>query len=1311
MPRSLPPPQRARGVTAVLGPTNTGKTHLAIERLVAHSSGVIGLPLRLLAREVYNRVVAKVGSDAVALVTGEEKIKPDRVRYWVATVESMPRDLDVAFVAVDEIQLAADLDRGHVFTDRLLNHRGREETLLIGSATMRPLVEALIPGVNVVTRPRLSNLSFAGDKKISRLPPRSAIVAFSAEEVYAIAELIRRHRGGAAVVLGALSPRTRNAQVALFEAGDVDYLVATDAIGMGLNLDVSHVGFAARQKYDGFQFRDLHAAELGQIAGRAGRHMRDGTFGSTGRCEPFDPELIDALENHRFEPVRIAQWRNPDLDTRTLAALQASLGEVPTEPGLTRALVADDEAALANLAREGDVARLASGREAVEKLWEVCALPDYRRISPAGHADLVGGIYGYLMGRERRVPADWFARHLAMVDRTDGEIDTLSQRLAHVRTWALVANRPDWLADPEHWQGVTRRIEDSLSDALHERLAARFVDRRTSVLMRRLRENATMEAEITASGDVTVEGQHVGHLLGFHFVPDPAADGTEAKAALRNAAAKALAGEIEARAERFASAPDSTIVLSNDGTVRWTGDPVAKIDAGDKSYEPAVRIVADEQLTGPARDKVEGRLKAWLRAHIVRLLGPALELENAADLTGLARGIAFQLSESLGILERSRVAQDLKSLDQSGRGALRAKGVRFGAYHVYMPALVKPGPRILAAQLWALKNGGLDQKGIDEIAHLAGSGRTSFPVDPEIAKGLYRAAGFRAFPTRAVRVDILERLADLIRPAIAYRPGTTPGDPPPGAADGEGFVQTGAMTSLVGTSGEDFGAILKALGYMAETRPGPAITVPLLPARPKPAPVAAARSAVGEGVPAGHVLEDGVPAEADEPGPGMQQSGEAGPTTGPLVDTALENAADRLLAEAEPAAGEAGRPAAHGIVEDGATADADEPAPGVQDDPETAPPFPGLLVDSGLEDAADRLLAEAEPASEDGNVDELSDRHVVEDGATADADEPAPTVQDEPEVAPIAFEPSRLADPRPDEVAETAPDFAPAMDVAAAVAEPSETAIVDEALEPTGGTELEATPDEAGAAGLAPSGVTAVDASTPVSDSDADAMGLGAAIVSAPFEQPSVMISDGPLAATLSDEDASVPPQETAPAEPVTIEVWRLQRYQREHHPRNRPGRRQDGREGRGGGDWRPPASRRPDIAASTGGERPAGGAPLAAGQEPGPAGGRALAETRGPAGGRGPGGRGPGGAFGRDRSGGGERPGGGGHPQNEGRGPPRGEGHRRDERPRPPHGRDERPRPEARPERRERQPDPNSPFAALAALKAQLEAKDREGR
>jgi ATP-dependent RNA helicase SUPV3L1/SUV3 len=841
--RTLPPRVRARGVTAVLGPTNTGKTHLAIERMLGHDSGIIGLPLRLLAREVYNRVVERAGEHAVALITGEEKIKPPEARYWIATVEAMPSDLDVSFCAIDEIQLAADLDRGHIFTDRLLNQRGRAETLIIGAATMRPLVESLIPGANIVSRPRLSTLSFAGEKKITRLPRRSAIVAFSAEEVYAIAELVRRQKGGAAVVLGALSPRTRNAQVALYQSGEVDYLVATDAIGMGLNLEVDHVAFAADRKFDGFGFRKLNPAELGQIAGRAGRHMRDGTFGTTGRCPPFDAALVEALESHSFDPVRVAQWRNPDLDFRSLQALQASLSVLPQEPGLTRAPIADDLSALEIAARDVDVKQRATGRDAVSRLWEVCRIPDYRRLSPAAHADLIVQIFNALM-TEGVIADDWFRRQVATVDRTDGDIDTLSARIAQIRTWTFVANRPDWLRDPEHWQEATRQVEDKLSDALHERLASRFVDRRTSVLMRRLRENAMLEAEVTASGDVLVEGQHVGRLHGFQFAPDPQADGQEAKA-LRAAAQKALAGEIEARAERFAVAPDDAFVLASDGVIRWMGEAVARLVAGDKLLSPRFRVLADEQLSGPPRDKVDARLTAWIKAHVAKLLGPLVAIEEATDITGLARGIAFQIAEALGVLERARVAQDVKSLDQDGRAALRRYGVRFGAYHLYLPLLLKPAPRALAAQLWALKHGGLDMKGLDEIPHRAASGRTSFPVDPEVPRGLYRAAGFRVCGGRAVRIDILERLADLIRPAIAYRPGTTPGDPPPGAADGDGFIVTVGMTSLAGCSGEDFSSILKSLGYVVDRRTGPAITVPLVaaPQLIRPAAQAAAQVA------------------------------------------------------------------------------------------------------------------------------------------------------------------------------------------------------------------------------------------------------------------------------------------------------------------------------------------------------------------------------------------------------------------------------------------------------------------------------------
>jgi ATP-dependent RNA helicase SUPV3L1/SUV3 len=833
---------RGAGVTAVLGPTNTGKTHLAIERMLAHSSGMIGLPLRLLAREVYNRAVERVGAEAVALITGEEKIKPPNPRFWVATVEAMPRELDVAFLAIDEIQLAADFERGHVFTDRMLHRRGREETLVLGAATMRPIVERLLPGASIVSRPRLSQLTFSGEKKLTRLPRRSAIVAFSAEEVYAIAELIRRQRGGAAVVLGALSPRTRNAQVELYQSGQVDYMVATDAIGMGLNLDVDHIAFASDRKFDGYQFRKLNPSELAQIAGRAGRATRDGTFGTSGRCPPFETELVQALESHTFEPVKLVQWRNSDLDFSSVGALQATLAAPPSENALARAPVAEDILVLDHAARDDNVRAFTRTRADVERLWDVCQLPDYRKIAPANHAELVVTLYGFLQ-RDGTIKTDWFSHQVALADRTDGDIDTLSTRIAHIRTWTFAANRPDWLADPEHWQGVTRGVEDRLSDALHERLAERFVDRRTSILMRRLRENATLEPDVNKTGDVVVEGHLIGRLDGFVFVPDAASGGSEAKA-LQNAAQKALAGEIAARATRLTEAPDNQFVLAADGTLRWTGAAVGKLHAGEEVLRPRIRVIADDHLSGAPREAVETRLNAWAKAHIEKLLGPLSELAAAADVTGIARGVAFQLVEALGVLDRQRVAEEVKGLEQPARATLRKYGVRFGAYHIYVPALLKLAPRALATQLWVLMHNGPQDKLVD-LLHLAGSGRTSIPIDREIDPALYRTAGYRVCGERVVRVDILERLADLIRPALAWRDGA-PGARPRNAFPGGGFTVVNAMTSLTGASGEDFASILRSLGYRMERRPKP-LDPPLdPPSEPAPERAVAAGSAPAE---------------------------------------------------------------------------------------------------------------------------------------------------------------------------------------------------------------------------------------------------------------------------------------------------------------------------------------------------------------------------------------------------------------------------------------------------------------------------------
>lgn len=809
---------RGGKLVAVLGPTNTGKTHLAIERMLGHQSGVIGLPLRLLAAEVYGRVAARAGADQVALITGEEKITPPNARYKVCTVEAMPLDTDASFLAIDEIQLAGDLERGHVFTDRILHLRGRDETLLLGAATMRGIVETLFPAANIVTRPRMSLLNYSGSKKITRLPRRSAIVAFSADDVYAIAELVRRQRGGAAVVLGSLSPRARNAQVELFQSGDVDFLIATDAIGMGLNLDVDHVAFAADRKFDGFQFRRLTAAEFGQIAGRAGRHMRDGTFGVTSRVDPLPDELVASLESHQFDAVKSVQWRNRDLDFASIDALKHSLDQTPNHAALVKALPTTDVTVLEAAARDAAVRELATSSSSVAQLWDVSQIPDYRKIAPANHTELVTTIFSFLV-RDGHISDDWFADQVAYADRTDGDIDTLANRIAHIRTWTFAANRAHWLADPGHWQERTRAVEDRLSDALHERLTARFVDRRTSVLLRRLREKSMLEAEITSDGDVLVEGQHVGALSGFRFAPDAGADGPDAKA-LRAAAVKALAGELASRAERVAESANTDFILATDGTLRWQGAEIARLIEGEDALKPRLVLLADDALTPASRERVQGRIDLWLANRTGELLKPLFDLRDAETLAPSARGIAYRLAERYGVIDRAQIAEEVRGLDQETRAGMRALGVRFGAHHIYVPQILKPAPSALLATLWVLKNGGLEHA--IELISLAASGRTSFRSDPKIPEDLYRIVGYRVCGNMAIRVDILERLADLIRPLIAWRATADAPEPPDGAVAGNGFTVTVAMTSLLGCSGEDFASVLRSLGYRMEQKPKPA---------------------------------------------------------------------------------------------------------------------------------------------------------------------------------------------------------------------------------------------------------------------------------------------------------------------------------------------------------------------------------------------------------------------------------------------------------------------------------------------------------
>jgi len=815
-----------QGVVAVLGPTNTGKTHLAIERMLAHQSGIIGLPLRLLAREVYDRICAKIGHDKVSLITGEEKIIAAGAPYRVCTVEAMDRQTDAAFVAIDEVQLAGDFERGHVFTERILHLRGREETMLLGAATMRPILESLLPGLEVQSRPRLSQLVYSGAKKLTRLPRRSCIVAFNSDEVYAIAELIRRQRGGAAVVLGALSPRSRNAQVALYQSGEVDFLVATDAIGMGLNLDVDHVAFAGLRKFDGYQHRPLNPAELGQIAGRAGRHVRDGTFGVTARVAAFDDELVERIEGHVFSPVKCLQWRTADFDFSSVAALKDSLQQPALVEGLVRALPATDARALELLSHDEEIMALTEGQMAVRLLWDVCALPDYRKIAPVQHADIIAQLYRDLR-QYGHVNEEYLSQQVALADNVQGDIDTLLHRIAHIRSWTYVANRAGWLKNPQFWQEKTRYVEDKLSDALHQCLTQRFVNRTTGILMKRLRENAMIEAEISQDGDVLVEGHVIGQLQGFRFtsMDRVGVNGGEAEnsfdaKALRAAAQKVLMGEYEARANRLSICANGDLALGSDGVVRWLGSAVATLVGTQEFLTPKVILLADEPLNGAARDKVMERLVRFVSYYFETALKPLYDLrallQKAASgegLSGVGRGLAFQLIERQGCLNRRDVAETIKTLEQKDRIALRECGVRFGTYHIFIPSLLKSLSAQALTLLWALHHDEKDGAGYGDVVAACASGRTSLVVDSGFKPQFYALAGYRIFGHRAVRFDSLEKLADLIRQALGWREGESKGERPPAHYDARQFLVSNQMLSSLGVSKADMEEILKKLGY------------------------------------------------------------------------------------------------------------------------------------------------------------------------------------------------------------------------------------------------------------------------------------------------------------------------------------------------------------------------------------------------------------------------------------------------------------------------------------------------------------------
>ena len=780
-------------VTAVLGPTNTGKTHLAIERMCAHSSGIIGFPLRLLAREVYDQVVALKGEKRVALVTGEEKIVPPDARWFLCTAESMP-ERDAAFVAIDEAQIGADPERGHVFTDRLLHARGREETMILGSEALRPMVKALVPEAEIVDRPRFSTLTYAGAKKISRLPKRSAIVAFSAEEVYAVAEMLRRLRGGAAVVMGALSPRTRNAQVAMFQAGEVDYLVATDAIGMGLNMDVAHVAFAGLSKFDGRRQRRLTVAEMAQIAGRAGRHQRDGTFGALSDEGPgaFSAEEILAIEEHRFPRLEHLYWRDGAPDLSSIDALIATL-EAPPAPGVLRAAPqAIDLGVLKRLAEEDWVRDRARGPAMVARLWAACGIPDFRKSGLDPHARFVSRLFGHLSEGHGHIPHQWFADEIARLESVAGDVETLAGRLAGVRSWAYIAQRTDWLADPAHWAERTRAIEEKLSDALHAGLTQRFVDKRTTALIRRIgADAAVLPVTIGDEGEVLVEEHAIGRLDGFRFTVAGDARASD-KRMLLAAAEKRLVSERARRGAALADADDAAFAVDDTGGILWAGHPVAALRKGSSLGRPRLALERDvECLDAILLERVRGRLATWMETMSAKRVRSVVALADAARdarATPQFRVVATALEAAGGMTPRLPLRSALEALDANERKRLRSMGFTIGALDLFDARLLKP-----EAARWRQILMGLD--GAQPAAPPAGA-----TVLARGQPGAVLASGFRPLARQAVRIDLVERIA---RAAHDARSGRVPFAPDP------------AIATSMGVEAETLDRLMVELGFRA----------------------------------------------------------------------------------------------------------------------------------------------------------------------------------------------------------------------------------------------------------------------------------------------------------------------------------------------------------------------------------------------------------------------------------------------------------------------------------------------------------------
>ncbi len=742
-------------ITAVLGPTNTGKTHLAIETMLSFETGMIGFPLRLLAREVYDKVIKKISTDKVALITGEEKIIPSNAKYFLCTVESMPIDKYLEFVAVDEIQMCADHERGHIFTDRLLNMRGEKLTMLMGSNTIKNIITKLDGDIEFINRDRLSKLTYSGHKKISRINRKTAIIAFSAEEVYAIAELIRRQKGGAAIVMGSLSPKTRNAQVELYQSGDVDFLVATDAIGMGINMDLEHVYFSNLKKFDGKKLRRLNLSEIGQIAGRAGRFLNDGSFGITGECKEITAEDVDLLESHKFEEIRTLFWRNSNLNFNNSSSLIKSLDEKPQMEWLRKIHECEDEKALKYFLKDTNFNNLKFDEKTLSLLWECCQIPDFVKKTYGNHYEVIGSVFKFLSSDKRVISNDYMRLQLLKLDKLDGNVDSLSNRIANVRTWSYVSNKNNWVENQDYWIEKTKHLEDRLSDRLHEELTKTFIDKRASVLARGLKQDMEFKTEILENNDVMIDEQFIGKINGLKLELDlkKGALETDIKS-LKKAARQTIGPELERRIQSIIDT--GLIQLGEDFKIYWKKFPIAKLSTGIDYLNPNFTLLIDDIIDQGPKQKLNEYIYGWIQTKINEVLKSLIDLKNIKENNSSIKALAYQLYENNGVLKRDQVSEYLKNLGQNERKILRELGVKFGRYHVFLHQLIKPEAVSLRTLLW--KN--FHQKFYNLKPPTFG---LNFVDNKDLKnQNFMLLCGFEKFDAFFVRIDILERLFMLI---------------------------------------------------------------------------------------------------------------------------------------------------------------------------------------------------------------------------------------------------------------------------------------------------------------------------------------------------------------------------------------------------------------------------------------------------------------------------------------------------------------------------------------------------------------------